>query len=380
VRTPGGLAVLGLFLPNRETPTDGLWPWLLVMEPPHTATLVHADIRRPLMFGEPGAHRTKAGPSTVKVMRAAVGRPRDNQNGGFSITCLSVLLKARSSVITGMTVKALRRASRIARAVKAVTLHPPYVKPGHFYSPLTTTEDIQRVLSWQDAPGVDLNEKGQIAFARSAQEFLTMPPGPRYNATNNMFGAPDAAVYRAVLHHARPSQVIEVGSGYSTAVALDEAEANLGALQMTCIEPYPARLHSLLRPDDKVTLIAQPVQDVPLATFAGLEAQDILFVDSSHVVKAGSDVAWLLLHVLPTLPPGVLVHVHDVFWPFAYPAVWLAERRDWNEAYFIHAFLSSNADWEILLFSSWLWREHPEFVPSRLARDEPGSLWLRKRR
>ena len=98
------------------------------------------------------------------------------------------------------------------------------------------------------------------------------------------------------------------------------------------------------------------------------------------MAKAGSDVIWLFLHILPRLAPGVVVHVHDVFWPFEYPADWLRQGRDWTEAYLLHAFLSGNADWEMLFFSSWLWRCQPEFVPRPLAREEPGSIWLRKLR
>jgi hypothetical protein len=125
-------------------------------------------------------------------------------------------------------------------------------------------------------------------------------------------------------------------------------------------------------------LLRQPVQEVPLDLFTELGAGDILFIDSSHVAKAGSDVCWLLLHVLPRLRPGVVVHLHDVFWPFEYPAAWLGEHRDWTEDYLLHAFLSGNVGWEILWFSSWLWRCHPEVVPAHLLADDPGSIWLRK--
>ena len=161
-----------------------------------------------------------------------------------------------------------------------------------------------------------------------------------------MFGHADAALYRAILSYLRPSRIIEVGSGFSTAVALDEADANpgLAGLEITCVEPYPQRLLALLRSSDHVTLLRCPVQDVPLEAFDKLGAGDILFIDSSHVAKAGSDVTWLLLRVLPRLVPGVAVHLHDIFWPFTYRADWLEERRDWNEAYFLHAFLSGNAD------------------------------------
>ena len=222
------------------------------------------------------------------------------------------------------------------------------------------------------------------ALAEQLRPVLAEPfPGPRYVAGNHMYGPGDAAVYRAMLAHLRPARVMEVGSGYSTALALDEADASpaLSGLDVTCIEPFPERLLGLIKEADRtrLTVLRQPVQDVDPATYQRLGPQDVLFVDSTHVVKAGSDVVWLFLHVLPRLAAGVVVHVHDVFWPFEYPGPWLRQRRDWTEAYLLHAFLAGNADWEILFFSSWIWQCHPELVPPPLAREEPGSIWLRKR-
>jgi methyltransferase family protein len=263
----------------------------------------------------------------------------------------------------------------------ALTCPPLYSRPGSYLSPLTGEDDVRRALSWQDTtPGLSLRESRQEKFAAAARPVLESPePGPRYRLEGNtMFAPSDAAVYRAVIGRYRPRRIIEAGSGFSTAVALDEA-AVLGLdTDVTCIEPCPGRLQSLLRPGDPVTLIRRPVQDVPVAAFTGLGAGDILFIDSSHVAKAGSDVTWLILWVLPLLSPGVLVHVHDVFWPHGYPAAWLRERRDWNESYFLLAFLSGNPLWEILLWNSWLWQARPEVIPARLASDEPGSIWLRK--
>jgi predicted O-methyltransferase YrrM len=264
-----------------------------------------------------------------------------------------------------------------------VIRRPPYVPPGHFYSPLTAEADLDRALAWQDAPAVDLAEQRQLGLARELRPLLAQPlPGPRYVAANAMFGAADAAIYRAILNYLRPARVLEVGSGYSTAVALDEAGANqaLNGLEITCVEPFPSRLIGLLTvaDEDRLRLLRRPVQDVDLAEFERLRSSDILFVDSTHVVKAGSDVVWLFLHVLPRLAPGVVVHVHDVFWPFEYPANWLRERRDWTEAYFMHAFLAGNTGWEILLFASWLWQHGAELVPPRLAGQRPGSIWIRK--
>ena len=277
----------------------------------------------------------------------------------------------------------VHRAVSTARTIRAVVARPPYATPGHFYSPLTAEADRSRALSWTEAPGVDLAEERQLALAARLRPLLAEPaPGPRCAAGNRMFGPADAAVYRAMLAHLRPSRVIEVGSGYSTALALDEADANpeLSGLDITCIEPFPERLLEIIGESDRkrLTLLRQPVQDVDPAAYERLGRHDVLFVDSTHVVKAGSDVVWILLHVLPRLAPGVVVHVHDVFWPFEYPAQWLRQRRDWTEIYLLHAFLATNASWEILFFSSWFWHCRPELVPEPLAREEPGSIWLRK--
>lgn len=277
----------------------------------------------------------------------------------------------------------LRRTARTARAVRAVVARPPYVTPGHYYSPLTAEADVRRALTWSETPGVDMAEASQLALAAQLSPILAEPPpGPRYVADNSMYGPSDAAVYRAMLSYLRPARVIEIGSGYSTAIALDESNVNsdLSKLEITCIEPFPERLLGLLQgsDDDRLTLLRRPVQEVEAAVYSQLGPQDILFIDSTHVVKAGSDVVWLFLHVLPQLAQGVTVHVHDVFWPFEYPAEWLQQHRDWTEDYLINAFLINNANWEILFFSSWFWRCHANLVPQHLASEGPGSIWLRK--
>jgi predicted O-methyltransferase YrrM len=270
-------------------------------------------------------------------------------------------------------------------AVRSVVARPPYVPPGHFYSPSTSDGDLRRALraARTSAPGVDLGVGRQLAFAAEFGPVLAEPaPGPRYVAANPMFGPGDAAVYRAMLRRLAPRRVLEVGSGYSTAVTLDEADAvpELRDLRLTCVEPFPDRLLGLLTRADRarLSLIRQPVQDADPAMFDQLGAGDVLFIDSTHVVKPGSDVVWLLLHVLPRLAAGVVVHVHDIFWPFEYPAAWLAQRRDWTEAYLLHAFLAWNESWEILFFASWFWRCNPDLVPRALAGEQPGSIWLRK--
>jgi hypothetical protein len=267
-------------------------------------------------------------------------------------------------------------------AVRAVIARPPYVVPGHFYSPLTSRDDVEQALKGAPVVGVDLHEEAQLSLAERLQSVLSQPPpGPRYTVRNRMFGPADTAVYRAMLHHLQPRQIIEVGSGNSTAVVLDEAEAGgIPDVKITCIDPFPGVLQQMLRQGDarRISILAEPAQAVSVDQYRRLAAGDVLFIDSSHVAKAGSDVSWLMLHVMPTLAPGVVVHLHDVFWPFEYPVTWLQQHRDWNESYLLHAFLIGNEGWEILLFPSWLWRCHPGSVPQHIATEEPGSIWLRK--
>jgi len=275
------------------------------------------------------------------------------------------------------------RLVRTARGIAAAIKEPPYFAPGHYYSSTTSPEDRERAVSWRDvAPvGIDLREDEQVLLAHDIG--LTSSPwvtrlGRRYNPDNNMYGFGDAATLSCMIRHFKPNRVIEVGSGWSTAVILDTAEMYLPNLRVTCVEPYTERLDSVLFDGDDVNIIAKPVQDVPVTWFADLEAGDILFIDSTHVLKSGSDVVWLYLHVLPTLAPGVIVHIHDVHWPFEYPEDWIREGRDWTELYLLRAFLTHNTSWEILLMTHWLWTQREALVPVSLRSEPTGSLWMRK--
>jgi hypothetical protein len=131
---------------------------------------------------------------------------------------------------------------------------------------------------------------------------------------------------------------------------------------------------------ERVTLVKERAQDVPAARLADLEPGDVLFIDSTHVSKLGSDVNHLFFEVFPLLPPGVLVHIHDIAYPFEYPHEWVMEGRAWNEAYLLRAFLMDNPRWEVVLWPSLLWLRHPDEMAATLHEGTPvdgGSLWLR---
>ncbi|MBR7835227.1 class I SAM-dependent methyltransferase [Actinospica durhamensis] len=287
---------------------------------------------------------------------------------------------------------------RLLTAGTAILREPPWAPPGHFYSPVPGRADTaravralgrERAAAPREGPaGVELNAEGQrMLFKQLSVYFPDLPtvrtPGRRYHPDNSMYGLGDAAVYHAMLRRCPPRRVVEVGSGYSSAVALDTAERHLDGVAFTFIEPYPQRLLGLLgaRDRERCTLIARPVQEVDLRVFTELAAGDVLFIDSSHVSKAGSDVNFLFFDVLPRLADGVLVHVHDILWPFEYPERWLRQRRGWTESYLLRAFLQYNSVFTVELFNAWLWENEPDTVRELLpaaAGQLPGGIWLRK--
>lgn len=271
--------------------------------------------------------------------------------------------------------------------------------PGHFASPLpdhaALERDHARLMSVESVPGLELNVDSQlellkkIATLANRIEFPEWPTdGFRYHFENAFFTYGDALMLSGMLQHFRPRRVVEIGSGFSSALMLDVRDRTDAMPELTFVEPYPTRLNSLLSPKDResTTVIEKPVQEVPLDLFRELEANDILFIDSSHVSKIGSDVNHLLFEVLPILKPGVVVHFHDIFWPFEYPKAWYDLGWAWNEAYLVRAMLVGSRRYRVLLFPSFLEVGHSdairEVMPLALKRatETPatgmGSLWL----
>jgi predicted O-methyltransferase YrrM len=284
-------------------------------------------------------------------------------------------------------------AKRHAADAEALRFFPP----GHFYSPLPSREEIAGAFArggfGPPFAAIDLNESGQFArlerFAGwyAEQPFPEQPAdGWRFHLDNPSYGHYDAIMLYAMIREARPRRIIEVGSGFSSAAMLDLNERRFdGAIHLTFIDPDMSRLRKLLRADDhtRVTLIEKRVQEVPLETFTTLGENDLLFIDSSHVSKIGSDVNRLYFDVLPVLAPGVLIHIHDVAGNLEYPQDWFEEGRAWNEQYLLRAFLMNNRDYRIELFTAWLWNMRHELIRERMpmcARGGGGQMWLRKLR
>ena len=274
-------------------------------------------------------------------------------------------------------------------------------RAGHYYSPIPSLAEVRRdearsfERSSRVLPGIDLDDRGQVellsALARlyPEQPFRARPDGgTRYHLDNSWFAWADGLFLHLMLRHAQPSRVVEVGSGFSSLVLLDTNERFFGnRIRLTLVEPDPARLRSRLRPGDAslAEIVERRVQDVDRSLFRELRAGDVLLVDSSHVSKAGSDVNHLLFAVLPELAPGVLVHFHDVPYPFEYPCEWIRYGFAWNEAYLLRAFLQHNRAFRVRLWADYVRRFHRPLLEASMplcTRGVPfgvgGSLWLER--
>lgn len=291
-----------------------------------------------------------------------------------------------------------RSAYVAAQRVWSVVRQPELFAPGHYYSPTPDArwiaENRERLFdeNVDDCPGIDLRAADQLQLLEELAAFHpdyaapTEPdPAWRYHGANDFFGRTNAFNLYAMLRRFRPRRVVEIGSGFSSAMMLDTADrhAELAETSFTFVEPHSDRLRSLLRPSDdgRCEILESSVQDVDLAVFDRLEANDFLFVDSSHVSKIGSDVNHLLFHVLPRLAPGVLVHFHDLHWPFEYPRTWIDEGRYWNEAYILRAFLQFNSAYRMTFFCKYVSACHASAVHRHLPEFDGAlgsSLWIER--
>jgi hypothetical protein len=276
------------------------------------------------------------------------------------------------------------------------TSHPN----GHFYSPVTDPAELVARADqlWPEQPeilGIDFNDGWHEyllseVFPRHMPAYdypEVLPETPeltQFFTQNSQFSWLDCRALFVLLREWRPRRVIEVGSGFSSLLIADVNRRFLGhSMDVTCVEPYPRSfLHGGLPGLSRV--IESKVQDVPLDTFTALEAGDVLFIDSSHVAKTGSDVNHLYFEVLPRLRPGVRVHIHDIFLPNEYPKEWvIGENRSWNEQYLLRALLMHSTGFRVLFGCSYASYRFPELV--RRAVPHPkgyafggGSMWIER--
>lgn len=258
------------------------------------------------------------------------------------------------------------------------------VLPRHFYSAIPDVRQLTADDSWRrpsDMPGVrgtDLDE--QLAELREwfgpsvVAELGSVDVHAQAVAENGAmgFGPAEAQILHAFVASRRPRRVVQVGAGVSTAVILEAAHRHATGTRVTCVDPFPTDYLVRLAAKARIDLIAEPAQAVPLEIFTQLEAGDLLFIDSTHTVKPGSEVNRLVLEVLPRLRRGVVVHFHDISFPYDY-------QRDvidgalffWTESTLVHAFLIGNDRVRVLASGSMLQYGRVAALQQLLARFDP---------
>ena len=279
-----------------------------------------------------------------------------------------------------------------------------HVLPVHYYSPVPDTRTLHPLLwqRWSDLPGIRIDEDRALGLLRKfsgsyREEYSKFPADAqpdrsRYYRNNPAFRSVDASILYSFVRSERPKRIIEIGAGFSTlvtaqAITANKAEDPSYVCEFTSIEPYPPAYIEQGFPGSP-EIIRSPVQDVPLSTFESLGGGGILFIDSTHVLRTGSDVQFEYLDILPRVRPGTLVHIHDIFLPAEYPKEWITEFRFfWNEQYLLQAFLAFNERFDVVLPAHLMHLKHademqrafPGYAPESLTRAEaPASWWMRR--
>lgn len=271
-----------------------------------------------------------------------------------------------------------------------------FAEPGHFYSPIPSIEVSDNIkqpkksMTLKRYDAIDYNDSFQEKLIKDFAKFYKDNPviaktTKRYMQNNDQYGACDATFLYCFMRQYQPKRIIEIGSGYSSALMMDVNEEFFNnKIDITFIEPYPTRLKSVMSKSDRqrYKIIEKCLETIKLDEFAKLEEGDILFIDSSHVSKLDSDVNYYLFNIFPMLKPGVIIHIHDMFYPFEYPEAWIRQKRYWNELYMLKAFMQWNNGFDILLFNSYIQVRFPELLRKSLpicSKISGAQLWLQKK-
>ena len=208
----------------------------------------------------------------------------------------------------------------------------------------------------------------------------------QYTLFNGMFEWMDARLLHYFLQKNKPKKIIEIGSGNSTLLTYNTKLMFNLDVEIICIEPYPSDYLNKLHENGKITLIKSRLEDIDLTIFTTLKENDILFIDSSHVLKLDSDVMFYFTKIFPVLNKNVLIHIHDIFFPYDYPLEWLKKGRFWNEQYFLYIFLQYNSKFSIKFcnsYSLYKYRNELEVIQQNTYEKKMGknvfgggSIWL----
>lgn len=272
-----------------------------------------------------------------------------------------------------------------------------HITPNHYYHPIPDTKTLDDELfdNTKEMVGVDLNEKEQLNMLYEFLEykdeynqipFKKTPDLRKYYFENSYFEKIDAEILYCMIRKNKPRNLIEIGSGYSTllsAQALVKNSEEGADCFFTAIEPYPNNVLKEGFPGLS-KLVGKKAQDMGIDYFNILGDGDILFIDSSHVLKIGSDVQYELQEIMPRLRKGVLVHFHDIFLPWEYPKKWVKEKHFfWTEQYLLQSFLTFNDRFKVIWAGNYMCRTHPGAIAKVFGHHDPltsnpGSFWIKR--
>jgi len=264
----------------------------------------------------------------------------------------------------------------------------------HYYEPQFDNRKNQIDFSQErNLPGIDWRVSDQLKMLKTltfSGELTGILQGKtkenplEFHLDNGSFESGDAECWYQIIRANKPKRIIEIGSGNSTLMAIKAIKKNQSeqlnyTCEHICIEPY--EMPWLEQMD--ITIIREKVEEIDLSFFSQLKENDILFIDSSHVIRPQGDVLFEYLELLPSLNKGVIVHIHDIFSPRNYPKSWLQDDiRFWNEQYLVEAFLSNNDSWEIIASLNFLHHNYynllKEVAPFLTPEREPGSFYIKK--
>ena len=264
----------------------------------------------------------------------------------------------------------------------------------HYYEPLFDDRKLKLSLDRdRHLPGINWNNEGQLSLLSqfNYHDELTSIPLDKVNDLSFFFNNPslgpgDAEYLYCLIRYFKPARIIEIGSGYSTLMAKQAIEKNKQEgpsynCEQICIEPYEMPWLE----KTGVQVIRKLAEDVDISFFSKLQQNDILFIDSSHIIRPQGDVLFEFLEILPTLHPRVIIHIHDIFSPKDYTKKHLVEDvLFWNEQYLLEAFLTCNNDFVIIGALNYLKTHFPDRLNSQLPilknnpHHVPGSFWIKK--
>ncbi len=275
--------------------------------------------------------------------------------------------------------------SRLLKWMGVFPIHDHYYEPRFLYDDAFDATAVREIPLKIDIASQVLNlgtlqNKGELSSLMACEDEAVNG----FYVHNRNFGAGDSELYYLLIRKKKPTRIIEIGSGYSTQLCMLALEKNKEEgvdCELTCIEPFEMPFLDTLQ---GLTVIRKQVETISIDLFKTLGTNDILFIDSSHIIRPGNDLLFIYLQILPILQKGVLIHIHDIFTPRHYPQEWLTKKmRFWNEQFLLEAFLYNNEGFQILFTLNHLVKT--DFVSAQktlvhLKTDsEPSSFWMEKK-